>query len=134
MSIAALLSPGDWVALVGIFVTVILSTIVVVSQNRNRTQKDFFIKALYQLKTDQRKHKLGGYQGSNPRALRMSQSKPCWRLFQVTQGQISLKQQNRREEGKSRATRSVPMPTTSMLTALLGAELCSGCYSAMSPS
>lgn len=52
MSIAALLSPGDWVALVGIFVTVILSTIVVVSQNRNRTQKDFFIKEVDQLKTD----------------------------------------------------------------------------------
>lgn len=50
--LTAQISIGDWFTFIGIIVTIILSTAVVVSQTKNRTQKDFFIKEIDSLKSD----------------------------------------------------------------------------------
>ena len=50
--VIAQISISDWFTCLGIFVTIILSTIVAVSQTKSRTQKDFFIKEIDLLKSD----------------------------------------------------------------------------------
>ena len=51
-SVTPQMAAGDWLTFVGIFVTVILGTVVAVSQTKSRTQKDFFIKEVDSLKSD----------------------------------------------------------------------------------
>lgn len=50
--ISAQISIGDWITFIGILVTIVLGTIVAVSQTKSRTQKDFFIKEIDSLKAD----------------------------------------------------------------------------------
>lgn len=46
------ISIGDLFAIIGILVSIILATVVAVSQTKSRTQKDFFIKEVDSLKSD----------------------------------------------------------------------------------
>lgn len=46
------ISSGDWIAIIGVIVSIFLGTYVVNHQTKNRVQKDFFIKEIENLKNE----------------------------------------------------------------------------------